>query len=495
MMGRRRAHPETFRGSQDGSAKGSSGCMAAMTHALEVPVSAPSTVRPRLLAPGWPVVALFGGWPLWWALGVSWAVYILLAIPMAVSLLRRRRLVMPKGFGLWILFLLWMIVGVVALGAHAPGTASGSLSGRTTAYAHRVGDFAAATILFLYICNLPPGALTMRRMARVLGWFFVVCVIGGMLGVLFPFGGFASPAGMLLPHSITANSYVHDLVNPIFAQNMNVLGYSSPRPAAPFTYTNEWGANMSFLLPFFFVGWVLQGRPWQRVVAPFVLLVALVPIVVSLNRGLWLALALSAMYVAAWLAVRGRVWALQALVAVLAVVALVFVATPLNTIVAERFAHGHSNGRRAYLARSALQGAAASPIIGWGAPRNGQGTDASIAAGSSQSCSSCGAPDIGTHGLLYLIVFSHGIPAVALFCGFFATMWWRFRRYRQPFVVATGLLIALVFPEMTYYSLLSMPLYLVLAVIAVAWRQTRPDVTGQLPMPPLTPPRSANALS
>jgi O-Antigen ligase len=469
--------------------------MAVMTHSLGVRAPAVSATRSRLLSPGWPVVALFGGWPIWWALGLSWAAYAVLAIPMTVTLVTRRSIVVPKGFGLWLLFVLWAVVGAVALNVHAPGTDFGSLSGRVAAYTHRIGNLVAATILFVYICNLPAHALTMRRMARVLGWFFVVCVAGGWLGVLFPHGGFTSPAGYLLPHSVTSNSFVSDVVNPIFAQNQQVLGYSSPRPAAPFTYTNEWGANMSFLLPFFIVGWVLQGRTWQRLAAPLVLVASLVPIVVSLNRGLWLALTLSVVYIAGWLAIRGRVWALQGLVAMLAVAAIVLVATPLNGIVADRFAHGHSNGRRVYLATTALQGASASPILGWGAPRNAQGTDNSIAAGSSPSCHSCGVPDIGTHGLLYLIAFSNGIPGVALFLSFFAAAWWRLRRYGQPFVVAAALITALVPVEMLYYSLLAMPLNVVLAVIAVAWRQTRPDALPGAGAAPVPQARSATALS
>ncbi|HYN18480.1 MAG TPA: hypothetical protein VEY96_10385, partial [Actinomycetes bacterium] len=41
------------------------------------------------LPEGWPVLALFGAFPLWWALGLSSLIWILLAVPMLASLLAR----------------------------------------------------------------------------------------------------------------------------------------------------------------------------------------------------------------------------------------------------------------------------------------------------------------------------------------------------------------------------------------------------------------------
>ena len=70
--------------------------------------------------PGWPLVALLAGYPLWWALGFGDFVFILLAIPMAARMYAWRAHSLrpvrtPPGFGLWLLFLLCMLAGATAL--------------------------------------------------------------------------------------------------------------------------------------------------------------------------------------------------------------------------------------------------------------------------------------------------------------------------------------------------------------------------------------------
>ena len=60
--------------------------------------------------------------PLWWVLGLAGFIYLIMAVPMAVALLRRRPIVVPPGFGWWMLFLLWSLVGFFLLGVNPPGT-------------------------------------------------------------------------------------------------------------------------------------------------------------------------------------------------------------------------------------------------------------------------------------------------------------------------------------------------------------------------------------
>src|SRR5260370_7435504 len=77
--------------------------------------------------PAWPVTALLAGYPLWWALGVADFMWIILAVPMVARMLAwsrsgSRKIRVPSGFGLWLIFLLWVLAGLPMLPLTAPGT-------------------------------------------------------------------------------------------------------------------------------------------------------------------------------------------------------------------------------------------------------------------------------------------------------------------------------------------------------------------------------------
>ena len=55
---------------------------------------------------GWPLYAIFVLFPLWWILGAASLIWPLMAVPMALSLLARERVRVPRGFGLYLLFFL-----------------------------------------------------------------------------------------------------------------------------------------------------------------------------------------------------------------------------------------------------------------------------------------------------------------------------------------------------------------------------------------------------
>jgi hypothetical protein len=57
--------------------------------------SEPTSSRP--LDQSWPLAMLFIGFPLWWLLGFSGFIAMLLALPMAFQLWRRRQFVVPGG--------------------------------------------------------------------------------------------------------------------------------------------------------------------------------------------------------------------------------------------------------------------------------------------------------------------------------------------------------------------------------------------------------------
>ena len=59
-------------------------------------------VRPKSIwsffrRPGWPLAVVFVPFPLWWALGMSEFICMFMAVPMALYLLRQRRVQVPRG--------------------------------------------------------------------------------------------------------------------------------------------------------------------------------------------------------------------------------------------------------------------------------------------------------------------------------------------------------------------------------------------------------------
>ena len=127
-----------------------------------------------------------------------------------------------------------------------------------------------------------------------------------------------SPVEMLLPGPLAARRGIVSMVHPQVAQIQDVIGTGDPRPNAPFEFTNAWGNNLSILLIWFVVGWIVYGTLKRRLWGLAALMVAVVPVIYSLNRGLWLGLAIAACYVTVRLALAGRPWLIGALAGVAA---------------------------------------------------------------------------------------------------------------------------------------------------------------------------------
>ena len=105
---------------------------------------------------------------------------------------------------------------------------------------------------------------------------------------------------------------------------------------------------MAVLTPVAIAAAIAAGRGARRKLIVGVLIASIVPMVISLNRGMFLSLGIGVLYVALRLALRGRLAALGSLLGVAALVALIFVVTPLGHLIAASFAsiHGHSNATR-----------------------------------------------------------------------------------------------------------------------------------------------------
>lgn len=448
------------------------------TIASALPAASASDIRPapRYLRPGWPLSVLYLGFPVWWALGLAQVIFFAMALAMAVILRRRGPLRVPRGFAPWLLFLVWMLAGALLVRATAPGTEPGGGIGRLANFAVWAGWYVAITIAMLYVVNTAREVST-QRIVRLLGWMFVVTTSFGVLAVVAPTLEFESPMELVLPHSIVSTNFVRTLIHPSLSSSSDFLGYVQARPTAPFPYSNAWGNNLALYLPFFVLGWLGRDAGWRRKVAPFVLVAAIVPIVFSLNRGLWLSLAVAAGYAAVRLAVNGRVRALQALVAAVVVGGIAFASSPLYDTLVLRIETPHSNDRRAGTAETVVSTTAAgSPVVGYGTTRTMQGSFSSLAGGETESCHQCAAPPLGTQGFMWRLVLTTGFGGTVLCLSFFALQFLRRARGPAPLDVATcTVLIVAVLCFFVYDSLGSAMFTALIAIGLMARTDLPPD--------------------
>ncbi|MER7502074.1 hypothetical protein AB0L05_10730 [Nonomuraea pusilla] len=419
--------------------------------------------------PAWPIAALLVGYPVWWALGFGGLSVIVLAVPMAVILWRRRPIRVPHGFGLWMLLLAGYALSGLMLDELPPGTYGDLGPGRVIGYVMRLALYLALLVMVLYLGNLSERELPQLRLVRMLGALFVTTVAGGLLGVFLPSFAFTSPVEMVLPGWVSENAFVQNLIHPTAAQTQKVLGYASPRPEAPFEWANAWGSNVSVLLVWFVVGWWVYGGRRRKALAAVVVALAAIPVVYSLNRGLWIGLGLAVVYLVARAGGRARL----ALCAATAVAAAAFALSPLASLVAQRLDRPHSNDIRAFTVSATVRAAAHSPFIGYGNTRNATGNHRTITTGKTEWCGGCGHPPLGSDGQLWLLLITQGFTGAALYVAFFLGAIRRHWRDRSPIGLAGVLVMGLVLLYMFVYDGLVTPLILYLVSFALLWRNTR----------------------
>jgi polysaccharide biosynthesis protein PslJ len=400
-----------------------------------------------LLPEAWRPYALFVPMPLWWVLGLSHFIWFALGLAMFLSLLLRpERVRIPRGFGIWLVLLAWMLASSLEI----------DTPGRLIGFGFRFSVYAAAAILFLYLYNASPRQVPSAAIVNALAIYWVLIVGGGFLGMAFPHVSFVTPAAHLIPGSLAGNEYVHELVTARFAAVQDFLGYPIGRPQVFFTYTNGWGSGFALVAPFAFAALQQLRSPIRRRALQLILVASIVPVIVSLNRGLWLSLGVGLAYAAMRFAGRGDVRAFVRLAACAAVGAAIVMLSPLGALIGDRFAHQHSNAARHALYVETFDRALESPLVGYGAPRPAE---------------SGGYLDsVGTQGQVLYMVFSHGFPGLFLFLGFLAYALGRSRGGKSPphFWAHVTILIALI--QSAFYGL-TLQIIVIMAAVALAFRE------------------------
>jgi O-antigen ligase len=321
--------------------------------------------------------------------------------------------------------------------------------------------YLGAGLLFLYVLNAPRDELTPDRAVRIMAAFFVVTVIGGMIGMVIPNISFTTVARGLVPQGLLADSFVKDLVSASTSSGRAFAAYPIFRPKAPFIYANEWGAAYAMSLPFALCAIATARTKRGQQLLLMLTLASIFPLVFSLNRGAWLSATAGVLYATVRLA-RGRNAQLLRVVAVVAMVlgVLLFV-TPLGDIIMTRLQNGYGDAHRAQLYQESASLVRESPILGYGAPVLVEGNLSA-----------------GTHGQLWTIVVSQGVPGLLLFTGWLLWALWRASRRLPPghpgdvtvrFWCEVAIFVALI--QMPYYDLLPWGLAIAMVAAALAWRE------------------------
>ena len=404
----------------------------------------------RAELPKWPFAAMFVLFPVWWLLGLGEMAWVILSAVMVYYLLRRRRVEIPRGFGLWLVFILWMLCSLIEIDS----------SGRLIGFTYRAALYFATTVIFLYVYNARKN-LTFRYVAGVLTVFWLIVVAGGYLGVFFPLLSFNTPLYYLLPRSLLSNELVQEMAVRRATQfNPNSWLKLAPRPSAPFLYTNGWGNTYSMLIPIVIAYIIVVRRErrfwWLALAVP----ASLVPALLTLNRGMLLGLGIALAYVMVRLFLRGNFRALACILVLCAALGGAFIPLAVTQRINDRVTASSTTADRANLYEETMRRTLESPVFGFGAPRPSE---------------TVGAPSVGTQGQFWMVLFSHGFPGAILFTGWLIWAYLRSLHRWDPLGVASNTALLVAFVESFYYGLLTAGLAIVMIAAALTMRPREPS--------------------
>ncbi len=356
--------------------------------AVEPGVRDPSAFAARtIVLPRWPLTAMFGLMPLWWALGVWYFAWPFFGLVLFVLMLTRGRIRLPAGTSLALVFLTIVAISVSRLD-------------RVTAlfvFLLRFGHLVTAFLVGLYVYNLARDRVPWTRIAHPLAAYWLAMVALGWLGVVAPTFSMPSPFELLLPPGLAGERFITDVAR-LDATEFNPLS-ANPiyRPAAPYPYTNNWGTAYCFLVPFLLAYLSVVKRGALRMTILVSLPLSLVPAFLTLNRGMFIGLGAGMLYLIAREIGRGRVRLLLPVGALLLAGWVVTLFIPVIDLITSRTTGTDTNRDRFDLYVQTWSALMHSPLLGFGQPNSVDTTHA--------------AEPLGTQGMIWQVLYSHGIPA------------------------------------------------------------------------------------
>jgi hypothetical protein len=344
----------------------------------------------RALADAWPIAICTTALPLMFLMGLQGLVWAVPGVVLSVRLLRRQTTRIPFGVALLGVALVWMLLGVLQV-----------RMGGLPLFLYRWSLFLGAFASELYLINTPTQRVPTERVAQWLANLWIALIVFGWLAIAFPLDT-PSPLLLVLPKPVSSIEFLDSISAWRMAEVQGFLGFPLPRPAAPFPAANGWGSATGLLFPVFLKVWLAEATGRRRTVGVWILVASMVPIVYSFNRGLWLSIGLCLAYLAVRRLLLGRVRVLLAILAGVAVVVALLVFTPLGDLATQKVTTAEdSNDSRNELVHQAIAGGKESPLLGNGSPERIRED----------------LPPIGTHGMIWYLVFVHGFVVTGLYLG------------------------------------------------------------------------------
>jgi hypothetical protein len=379
----------------------------------------------------WPIWLFTAGMPLSFVLGIHGFVWALPGLVLGARILSDRSTRFPRSTLPLVAFLCWILLSATMI-----SSSSGYLL-----FVFRWLLFAGALTTLVWLVNVSRERVPSQLMVDWLAALWIFLIVCGYLGVLFPLFVTKSPFQILLG-PLGSVGFVDELSRWRFAETQGFLGYQLPRPSAPFNATNGWGAAVGILTPFFLHSWILQPDLRRRRRGIVIGLAGVYPILMSVNRGLWISLGVALIYFAARKALRGKLRPFLVLMGTLVAVIILLVVTPAGKLVADKLDRSdRSNDSRGNLYELAYEGAWESPLVGNGAPKRAEGAPE-------------GMPPVGTHGMLWYLMFVHGFVGLGLFLTWLGAEVLRSGRVRTTDGWWTHLALVIGLVQVPFYGLL-----------------------------------------
>jgi hypothetical protein len=376
----------------------------------------------------WPLWIMTAGMPVMFLVGFHGLCFPLAAVVLGARILKHPKTIFPWACLPLFLFVVWATLSITVVPPHS-----------WLMWLYRWLLFAGTLAVMVWVANVDRKTLPTQQVVDWMAWLWITTIAFGYVSQLLP--DFTTPSLTTLAFGPAGKiDFIARITQWQMADDQHFMALHYIRPAAPWAATNSWGAAIGMLTPFFIQSWLMGVDRRRRQIGLLLLLAGAFPILVSANRGMWIALVVGFVYFTARRTMRGKYSALIVLLIATACVGAAMVATPAGKMVADRIeGSGDSDATRSHLYKDAWDGAKASPLIGNGHPKDTTYYKTS--------------PPVGTHGLLWYLMFINGFPGLFLFLGWLAVEIVVSGRVRTALSWAPHLCIVITLIEVPYYGL------------------------------------------